>query len=273
MLSEQELVELIRRVAGSGDDVVTGIGDDAAVLADGTVVSCDMLVAGVDFQVDRSTPRQIGARAAAVNLSDLAAMGARPVCLLAAFGLPDGYQEVAELAAGIASHGVPLAGGDLSRAGELTVTVTAVGHAERPVLRSGGRPGDVFAVTGTLGGQAVSGYTAEVVPRVAEGIELAGFASAMIDLSDGIATDAARLARASGCGGQVRLDRLPLAGGATPELAATGGEDYELLAAIPPSHPLPPWLTAIGELTAGDGLVLLDADGRPQTMVGWDHFR
>jgi thiamine-monophosphate kinase len=273
MLSEQQLVELIQRVAGSGDQIATGIGDDAAVLDDGTVVSCDMLVEGVDFDAGRSTPQQIGARAAAVNLSDLAAMGARPVCLLAAFGLPDGYQRADELAAGIASHGVPLAGGDLSRAGELTITVTAIGRAERPVLRSGGRPGDVLAVTGRLGGQAASGYTAEIVPRVAEGLDLAGFATAMIDLSDGIATDAARLARASGCGGRVLLDRLPLAAGATPELAATGGEDYELLAAIPPSHPLPPWLTAVGELTDGDRLVILDADGHPQTLAGWDHFR
>jgi thiamine-monophosphate kinase len=273
MLSEQQLVELISRVAGSGDEVMIGIGDDAAVLDDGTVVSCDMLVAGVDFDAARSAPRQIGARAAAVNLSDIAAMGARPVCLLAAFGIPPGYEGAAELAAGIASHGVPLAGGDLSRAGELSVTVTAVGRAERPVLRSGGRPRDVLAVTGTLGGQAASGYTAEVVPRIAEGLELAGFATAMIDLSDGIATDAARLARASGCGGRVLLDRLPVAEGATVDMAAAGGEDYELLAAIPPGQPLPAWLTAVGELTAGDEMVMLGANGLPRAMTGWDHFQ
>lgn len=273
MLSEGELVELIRRVAGSGDDIATGIGDDAAVLRDGTVASCDMLVEGVDFHSDRSTPTEIGARAAAVNLSDLAAMGARPTCLLAALGLPPGYEGAAELAAGIASHGVPLAGGDLSRAGELTVTVTALGRAERPVLRSGGRPGDVLAVTGRLGGQAASGFTAEIVPRLAEGLELAAFATAMIDLSDGIATDAARLAAASGCGGRILLQRLPLADGATVELAASGGEDYELLAAIPPEVPIPSWLTAVGELTETGEMLMIDADGRPRTMAGWDHFR
>ncbi len=272
MLSEQQLVELIARVAGSGDEVSTGIGDDAAVLDDGTVVSCDMLVAGVDFHPGRVTARQIGARAAAVNLSDLAAMGARPVCLLAAFGLPPGFEGADELAEGIASHGVPLAGGDLSRATELTVTVTAVGRAERPVLRSGGRPGDVLAVTGSLGGQAASGYTAEVTPRLQEGLRLAGVATAMIDLSDGIATDAGRLARASGCGGRVFLDRLPLAPGATVEQAAAGGEDYELLAAVPPSYRLPGWLTAVGELTAETGVALLDGDGRARDMSGWDHF-
>lgn len=272
MLSEQRLVELISAVAGSGDEITIGIGDDAAVLDGGIVVSCDMLVEGVDFDRARSTARQIGARAAAVNLSDLAAMGARPVCLLAAFGLPTGYEQAAELAEGIASFGVPLAGGDLSRAGELTVTVTAVGRAERPVLRSGGRPGDVLAVTGTLGRQAASGYTAEVTPRLAEGSLLAACATAMIDLSDGIAADAERLARASGCGCRVLLDRLPLADGATVEQAATGGEDYELLAAVPPTHPLPSWLTAVGELTAGSEMLLLDADGRPRALAGWDHF-
>lgn len=272
MLSEQQLIELISGVARSGDPVATGIGDDAAVLDDGTVLSCDMLVEGVDFERARSTPWQIGARAAAVNLSDLAAMAARPVCLLAAFGIPAGFEEVAELAAGIASHGVPLAGGDLSRAGELTVTITAVGRAERPVLRSGGRPGDLLAVTGTLGGQAASGYTAEIVPRLQEGIQLAGLASAMIDLSDGIATDAARLAHASGCGGRVLLGRLPLAEGATVEMAASGGEDYELLAAIPPGRALPPWLTVVGELAEGDRMVMVDADGHPRDMAGWDHF-
>jgi thiamine-monophosphate kinase len=231
------------------------------------------LVEGVHFDRARSSPRQIGARAAAVNLSDLAAMGAEPVCLLAAFGLPAGGGEAAELAAGVASHGVPLVGGDLSRAAQLTVSVTAVGRAAQPVLRSGGRPGDVLAVTGRLGGQAASGYTAPVTPRLAEGRELAGFAHAVIDLSDGIASDAARLARASGCAARVELALLPVADGATLEQAAAGGEDYELLAAVPPSHRLPEWLTRVGELTEGADAELLGADGEPVQLTGWDHFR
>ena len=113
MLPEDELVERIRAVAGTGDGLVVGIGDDAAVLDGGFVVCCDMLVDGVHFDSARQSLRQIGARAAAVNLSDLAAMGARPVCLLAAFGLPPDSADAGELAAGMASHGVPLAGGDL----------------------------------------------------------------------------------------------------------------------------------------------------------------
>jgi thiamine-monophosphate kinase len=273
MLSEQQLLELISSVAGSGDDVMVGIGDDAAVLRDGTVVCCDVLVEGVHFEHARLQAREIGARAAAVNLSDLAAMGAVPVCLLAAFGLPAGYSDARELAAGVASHGVPLAGGDLSRSAQLTVSVTAVGRVERPVLRSGGLPGDALVVTGTLGAQAASGYTMPVVPRLAEGRELAAFAHAMIDLSDGIATDAGRLARASGCGARVELELLPRAPGATIEQAAAGGEDYELLAAVPASHPLPGWLTRVGELTDGGDVALVAADGAHVPLTGWDHFR
>jgi thiamine-monophosphate kinase len=267
------MVERIRAVAGQGDGVLVGIGDDAAVLEDGLVVSADMLVDGVHFRRAELGPREIGARAAAVNLSDLAAMGAMPVCLIVSLGLPEEFDALDELTAGLASHGVALAGGDLSRAASLTIAVTAVGRAERPVLRSGGRPGDVLAVTGALGGQAASGYTAPVTPRLAEGAQLAGVARAMIDLSDGIACDVPRLARASGCGARVWLERLPRALGATIDQAAAGGEDYELLAALVPGTAMPAWLTAIGELTDGDAVELLDASGAPVELSGWDHFR
>ena len=272
MLPEDELVERIRAVAGTGDGLVVGIGDDAAVLDGGFVVCCDMLVDGVHFDSSRQSLRQIGARAAAVNLSDLAAMGARPVCLLAAFGLPPDRRDAGELAAGVASHGVPLAGGDLSRAAALTVSVTAVGRAEHPVLRSGGRAGDRLVVTGSLGAQAAAGFTAEVTPRLREGRELAAIATAMIDLSDGIATDAERLARASGTGAVVELERLPRAPGATVEQAAAGGEDYELLVALPPRAEPPVPVTVVGRLTAEPDVLLLDATGAPRTLRGWDHF-
>jgi thiamine-monophosphate kinase len=273
MLPEDELVEIIASVAGTGDEILAGIGDDAAVLDGGLVVCSDMLVDGVHFRSGVSDAHAIGARAAAVNLSDLAAMGARPICLLAAIGLPEGFRPLAELAAGLASHGVPLAGGDLSRAPLLTLAVTAIGHAGSPVLRSGGRPGDVLAVTGRLGAQAAGGYTAAVVPRLAEGQRLAAIAHAMIDLSDGIAADAGRLARASGCGARVYLEMLPRADGASIEQAASGGEDYELLVALPRSRALPPWLTEVGELTGDGEVLLLDAAGAPRDLAGWDHFR
>src|SRR4051794_15010129 len=126
MLPEDELVERIRAVAGTGDGLVLGIGDDAAVLDGGFVVCCDMLVDGVHFDSARQSLRQIGARAAAVNLSDLAAMGARPVCLLAAFGLPPDSADAGELAAGMAAPGVPLAGGGLFRAAAVAVAGAGV---------------------------------------------------------------------------------------------------------------------------------------------------
>jgi thiamine-monophosphate kinase len=273
MLPEEALVSAIARaVGGPFGGVVVGIGDDAAVLDDGTVASTDILVEGVHFDLARLSPRDVGHRAATANLSDLAAMGARPVALLAAFALPPGFEDAAEIAAGIGEHGVPVAGGDLSRAPQLVVSVTALGRSERPVRRSGGRPGDLLVVTGQLGGQAACGYAGRVLPRIEEGCALAAVATAMIDLSDGIATDAGRLARASGTGAVVELDRLPRAPGASVEQAASGGEDYELLAALPPGVEAPVPVTVVGRLTEAPEVLLLDAAGAPQTLRGWDHF-
>ena len=274
MLPEDEAIAAVARAlgGGAGPGVVVGTGDDAAVLEGGYVVSTDMLVDGVHFDLRRMPPRAAGLRAAAVNLSDLAAMGAGPVCLVAAVAVPGDFGGIEELAAGMAGHGVPVVGGDLVRSDVVTVTLTAIGRAERPVLRSGGRPGDLLAVTGELGGQAVSGYTAAVVPRLAEGRALAGVATAMMDVSDGIATDAARLARASGTGAVVELERLPRAAGATVEQAAAGGDDYELLVALPAGVEPPVPLTVIGRLTDGGAVELVDAGGRPRALRGWDHF-
>jgi thiamine-monophosphate kinase len=152
------------------------------------------------------------------------------------------------------------------------VSVTALGRAERPVLRSGGRPGDLLVVTGTLGGQAASGYTARVTPRLAEGRALAAVATAMLDLSDGVATDVRRLAAASCTGALVELHRLPRAPGATVEQAAAGGEDYELLAAVPEGVPMPVAVTVVGRLTDTGDVALLDAGGAAHALHGWDHF-
>ena len=274
MLPEDDQVELIAQVAGGGPGVLIGIGDDAAVLAGGVLVSSDMLVDGVHFDRSRLSPRQIGHRAAGANLSDLAAMGGVPTCLVASFGIPVGFHDVQELAAGLTDHGVPLAGGDLVRSPVLVVSVTVVGHADKPVRRDGGVPGDILIVSGPLGGQAASGYTLPVTPRLAEGALLAKTARAMIDISDGIATDVRRLARACGTGALIELERLPLGPGATVEQAAAGGEDYELLAAVPPHAPMPGWATVVGRLTADPQVVLLDADGRDRDdLQGHDHFR
>jgi thiamine-monophosphate kinase len=273
MLPEDALVSAIARAVGPpSGGVVLGIGDDGAVLDDGTVASTDVLVEGVHFDLGRTSARDVGHRAATANLSDLAAMGARPVALLAAFGLPPGFEDAPAIAAGMSEHGVPVAGGDLSRAPVLIVAVAAIGRAARPVRRSGGRPGDVLVVTGPLGGQAAAGYAVRAVPRIEEGCALAAVATAMIDLSDGIATDVARLAEASGTGAVVELERLPRAPGATVEQAAAGGEDYELLAALPPGAQPPVPVTMVGRLTDGSDVLLVDAAGAPRALRGWDHF-
>jgi thiamine-monophosphate kinase len=265
MLSELEMIAALRAVA-------VGIGDDAAVLPGGLVLASDMLVEGVHFDRSRSDVFSIGRRAAGANLSDMAAMGAVPVCMVAAFGVPPGFDDVAGIAAGIADYGVELVGGDLSRADQLVISIAALGRADRPALRSGGNPGDLLVVTGVLGTQAASGYTAPVTPRIAEGRSLAKVASAMIDLSDGIASDAARLAEASDCAAVVELELLPRADAVSVELAAVGGEDFELLAAIPPSAAAPVPVTVVGRLEAGRGVRLIDADGTPVDLRGWDHF-
>ena len=273
MLPEHELIELIAKVAGSGDGVVVGIGDDAAVLEGGLVVSTDMLVEGVHFDRGRLDDRAIGARAAGANLSDLAAMGAVPLCLVAAFGLPEGFTGTGQLAAGLASYGVPVVGGDLSRAPVLTLSVTAVGRAQRPVLRSGGRPGDRLVVTGRLGAQAALRLHAARDPAAGRGPG-AGRDRRRHDRRVGWhRRRRAPAGGACGCGAQVWLERLPVAPGATVEQAAAGGEDFELLAAVGPGVPLPDWVTEIGVLIKGAVVELLDAAGVARELDGWDHFR
>ena len=285
MLSEDDLVAVIAAVAGAGGaGVDVGIGDDAAVLAGGIVASTDILVDGVHFDSDRHTVTDIGHRAAAASLSDMAAMGAEPLCLLAAFGLPEGFEDVRALAAGMAEHGIPLSGGDLSRSDRLLVAVTAIGRAERPVLRSGGRPGDLLVVTGTLGGQAAGNYMARVTPRIAEGRALAAVATAMLDLSDGLASDARRIAEASGVRLVLDAGALPLAPGVAEvagalgvdpaELAATGGEDFELCACLPEQNPqrvlFPAGLTRIGDVVEGEPGV--EWRGAPSGADAWRGF-
>ena len=162
MLSEDDLVAAIAAVAGEARrGVEVGIGDDACVLAGGLVASTDMLVDGVHFAAARMDARDIGHRAAAASLSDMAAMGAEPICLLAAFGGPPRLRRRRRAGRRAwPSTALCSRAATCPAARSLVVSVTAIGRAERPVLRSGGRPGDLLVVTGTLGGQAAGGYTA-----------------------------------------------------------------------------------------------------------------
>jgi thiamine-monophosphate kinase len=259
------LAELERR------GLAQGIEHDAAVV-DGIVATQDALVQGVHFRFDLLGWRELGARAAGVNLSDLAASGAEPLALLVSLGLPPETKvdNVLELYAGLNEHGVPVRGGDTTRADRVVLSVTALGRADRVPGRAGARPGDAVVVTGPLGGAGAAFRAGRLLPvpnRLEEGKQLAQVATAMLDISDGLAPDAAHIAERSGVRLAVELDRVSLAEGA--KLADLGfGEDYELLATTP--DPLE--FRVIGRVEEGEG-VELTLGGQPYSLAGWEHFR
>jgi thiamine-monophosphate kinase len=318
-LTESTLIERYFRACGAQrTDVTLGIGDDAALLrvppGSELVATTDTLVAGVHFP-PRSPPAAIGHRALAVNLSDLAAMGARPAWALLALTLPEAKESwLEEFAAGLGAlareHRVALVGGDTTQ-GPLCVTVQVLGLVPpgAALTRSGAGPGDALFVSGTPG-DAAAGLALEQgsltapagareflrerflmpSPRVALGERLRGFASACIDVSDGLLGDAGKLARASGLAAHIALESLPLSEallavvGAERArvLALTGGDDYELLFAVPGAQvarllaELPPerWGYArIGELCAGAGAQVLRAGTVMEfSHSGYQHF-
>ncbi|MDD3108496.1 MAG: thiamine-phosphate kinase [Alistipes sp.] len=244
-----------RRFASIPVGANQGIGDDCAVLplAEGQawVVTTDMLVEGVHFLPDRITPYQLGRKSLAVNLSDVAAMGATPVASFLSVALPHSY--TVEWADGFLAgyhalseaFGVPLLGGDTTAGDRLTINVTAMGKAPLAHLkyRRSACVGDRIFVTGVLGGSAQglcdlqaghvdTPYVAlhhDPQPQVREGIWLGQQPAvrAMMDLSDGLASDLVHILRASGCGAVIALEQIPAA--TSVELAVTGGEDYQLL--------------------------------------------
>ena len=259
------LAELERR------GLAQGIDNDAAELRDGVVVTQDALVDRVHFRLEWISWRDLGWRAAAVNLSDLAASGAEPEGLIVSLAAPGltAVEDVLELYEGIAETGVPVIGGDTTDSDLLVVSVTAVGRSQRVPGRAGARPGDRLVVTGPLGGGGAAFRRQEFVRpplRLAEGKELARTAHALIDLSDGIAVDGAHVARRSGCRLVVDLERVPLADGATIDDLGFG-EDFELLAAVEDPGRFP----VIGRCEAGEGLALT-LDGELHELGGWEHF-
>jgi thiamine-monophosphate kinase len=318
-LSEFELIDRYFRGCGAKrTDVRLGVGDDAALLecpaGAELVAAVDTLVAGVHFP-QGSPPASIGHRALAVNLSDLAAMGARPAWALLALTLPRVDEPwLAEFAEGLAAlaraHDVALVGGDTT-SGPLCVTVQALGHVPRSaaLLRSGGGAGDALFVSGTPGDAAAglgveqgrlaaageaAAYLRErflyPTPRVALGERLRSYASACIDVSDGLLGDAGKLARASGCGVEIAYEAVPVSEALLStvgaerarELALTGGDDYELCFSVRPAHvgrllaELPPerWgYTRIGTVRAAAGTdVLRDGAVISFSHSGYDHF-
>ena len=250
--------------------LVRGIEHDAAHVA-GLVVTQDSLLEGVHFRFDLLSWAELGFRAAAVNLSDLAASGAEPLALLVTLGLPgtSRVEDVVHLYQGLGEAGVPVRGGDTSRAERVLIGVTALGRAERVPGRAGARAGDLLVVTGPLGAAGAAfraGTLARPPVRLEEGRRLAAVATAMLDISDGLAADAAHLAARSGCRLAIDVERVPLADGAT--IYDLGfGEDYELLAATPDPLGFP----VIGRCEEGSG-VGLTLRGEPVELAGWEHF-
>ncbi|MFF2051478.1 thiamine-phosphate kinase [Leifsonia sp. NPDC058194] len=309
--SEREALRRIFPRLPASAATLVGPGDDAAVLAapDGRyVVTTDMMVHGPDFRLAWSSPEDLGWKAAATNLSDVAAMGAVPTALVVAIAAPssmpvadleavaDGFRLACEQLA----PGCGVVGGDLSVSETLTFAVTAFGDLQGrpPVLRSGARPGDVVAVSGALGAAAEglrllfaegvdevgvpsrerfhavaathpTAVGAQLRPRppIADGPSAAeAGATAMLDLSDGLALDARRVAEASG----VAIDLDPALLGDDPRAALTGGEDHSLFAAFPAGTALPGGFRRIGTVREGAGLFVA---GRPfDERGGWDPY-
>ncbi len=304
-------IERQTRVSGSG--VIEGIGDDAAVLelpaGQLLVAAVDTMNAGVHFPAD-SDPSALGHKCLAINLSDLAAMGAEPRWALLALSLPrEDAQWLRAFTAGFrtlaAEHRVALVGGDTT-AGPLSISVTALGlvRSGRQLLRSGAKPGELLAVSGTLGAAARTldllqtgaadvdrGPLDRPQPRVALGRALAGLASACIDISDGLLADLGHLVDASGVGARVEVGSLP----ADPLLEGlgdaekwrcqlSGGDDYELLFTLPAAREgelaalsatvgVP--LSVIGRIEAGGGIHCIAPGGGEihSGRAGFEHFR
>ena len=303
----------IRALAALWKDRARGLGDDCAFLevgAERLAVSVDLSVDGVHFRRDWLTPTEIGYRAAAAALSDLAAVAAEPLALLLAVAMPSEEPEATLLALGqgvgdaVAAAGAVVIGGDLSRGDRLTLDCCVLGRAPAPVRRAGATPGDLLVVTGALGGPlaALTAWRRGVAPpsaarerfahppaRHAAARYLAGLgARAMIDLSDGLGADLGHLLAAGGVGARVEADRIPVhpdaaqaaaeAGESAWAFAARSGEEYELLAAVPAglspnalaAAPAP--LTIIGVIEEEPGVRAADRGASVPLPGGWDHF-
>ena len=318
-IGERRLIARIRRsFPGKPSGVILGIGDDAAVVRGPgkLVITHDLLVEDVDFRRRLHPPLLLGRKALNVNLSDIAAMGARPRHAILGLALPGeierewfaaflaGFRDAARRA------GVALVGGDMSGAARIMISVTVTGEARRFVPRSGARAGDRLFVSGTLGDAAMGmrllerrakrgnpTYARRLVrtfldpsPRLELGSLLArlGLASAMIDVSDGLAVDLAHLCEESGVGAELNLAAIPISSelrrtsGRPLDLALHGGEDFELLFAVRPRNlsrlrrlAKRFKLTEIGRFAPGWKIWAVGMDGirRPLAIRGYEHFK
>jgi thiamine-monophosphate kinase len=312
---ELEFIRWLRDHVPHHPHAPLGLSDDAALVSlagqSNVIVTIDTLTDGVDFRVEIDDPRRIGRQALAANLSDLAAMAALPVAAVISLALPRNdpatngslklaislYEGILPLAK---EYEVAIAGGDTNTFdGPLVISVAAFGRvtSRGPLTRSGGKPGDWLLVTGSLGG-SILGHMFDFTPRVREAIALHERYDlhAAIDLSDGLALDASRLAAESGCGATIFTDRVPISPDAfrlseqenakdlsTAALrhALSDGQDFELLFAAPPEsaqrilrdRPIDCAITHVGELTAEPGLwqQSVHGDRQPLEPIGWRH--
>lgn len=294
MGSESEFVDWVRRQQRSSSLVQLPAGDDLAVLKWGgdelLLVGVDQVLDGVHFDSNLHTPRAIGRKAMNRNLSDCAAMACLPAAALVSIALPKGrdVEYAKELYLGIKEAGekfdCPIVGGETGTwDGKLAVTLTILGSPgrDKPILRSGARPGNTIYVTGRLGG-SLSGRHMDFEPRVYEArqIESSGLVTAMIDLSDGLSRDLPRICEASGVGGLLDAAAIPVhedaiemrRDGRTPlEHALHDGEDYELLFTAERPE-LNAAATSIGVITAERGIWLVrDGKRLPLEPRGWEH--
>ena len=291
-MREVDIVRRIGELAHAGyrhRTVLQGVGDDCAVIrptvGSDLVFTTDFVLEGQHFHLDTHTPADIGHKALARSLSDLAAMGSEPVfCLVSLAIRPElasrwtnsFYQGLLALAA---RYKVALAGGDLSSFEKVVVDVMCCGSVPKgkAILRSGAKPGHRIYVTGELGAAAHSGWKLRASPRIEAGLRLRGLASAAMDLSDGLSMDLPRLCVESKVTANLNGAALPVAAGATLDEALHGGEDYELLFTAPAKTRIPARIGTlpvkfIGEIATGKaGQVRLD--GRLLKPKGFDHFR
>jgi len=297
--------DLVRTLLAEWGKAAQRIGDDAAVLdvpkGERLLVSTDTSVEGVHFQRDWLSSFEIGYRATAASLSDLAAMAARPLGILIALTLPkEDLDEAREFATGIregaAAVMCPIVGGDLSSGRDLSLTITALGSSARPLTRSGAKAGQRVYVTGRLGGPASAirawragkeptesdrARFANPVPRIEPAIGLAERgATAGIDISDGLIADLGHVAAASKVSIEIDADQIPRVEGVSPTQAASSGEEYEIVVTAPEidtrqfSEEFGLELTEVGRVVAGrPGVTLLQAGKRISAQPGFDHFR
>lgn len=289
-----------------------GIGDDASVVRCGRefqLVSTDLLIEDVHFRLQDISQRELALKALAVNISDIAAMGGRAQYFYLGLGFPDRFTQAElflffkGLRQGCRKWNVELAGGDYSRSKKMAIAITIIGRCRKPVLRSGAKPGDWLAVTGPTGesalglqlllnGEKASPYIRkhkQAVPQFRKGPILGGYASAMIDISDGLLLDLSRLLNASRVGAEIDYEKIPVSRTfkrscrqyrlSEKNLVLAGGEDYQLLFSVPPGREKALRRTGtdyhlIGRVTARR-LLRVRENGRPLKIprLGFDHFR